>query len=73
MLTDDCRAVLDLEARSWVFAGEKETTIRSKLGLTPGRYYQRLNALLDDPGALEYAPVTVNRLRRIRESRRGAR
>jgi hypothetical protein len=37
------------------------------------RYYQLLNALLDDPRALSHDPVTVNRLRRIRETRRAER
>ena len=31
---------------------------------SPVRYYQLLNALLDDPRALAHDPVTVNRLRR---------
>ncbi|MGW2618531.1 DUF3263 domain-containing protein, partial [Streptomyces sp. NPDC001500] len=30
---------------------------------------QLLNALLDDPRALAHDPVTVNRLRRVREAR----
>jgi multiple sugar transport system substrate-binding protein len=42
-------------------------------GISPTRYYQLLNALLDDEGALARDPVTVNRLRRIRDARRGTR
>lgn len=66
-------AVLDYESRTWPGPGPKERAIREKLNISPTRYYQRLNALLDDPRALAHSPVTVNRLRRIRENRRARR
>jgi len=72
-LTDRDRAVLALERRYWRTPGAKEQAIREQLGLSPTRYYQLLNGLLDRPEALAHAPVLVNRLRRIRESRRGHR
>ena len=65
MLSDANAALLALEGRSWRNQGTKEAAIRSELGLSPGRYYQRLRALLDDPDALRHAPVTVYRLRRL--------
>jgi hypothetical protein len=64
------RSILTLERRGFSGPGAKERAIREELGLAPVRYYQLLNALLDDPRALATDPVTVNRLRRIRESRR---
>ncbi|MFH8442349.1 DUF3263 domain-containing protein [Streptomyces sp. NPDC018026] len=64
------RSILALERRGFTGPGAKERAIREELGLAPVRYYQLLNALLDDPRALATDPVTVNRLRRIRESRR---
>ncbi|GGQ87791.1 hypothetical protein GCM10010267_58160 [Streptomyces griseorubens] len=67
------REVLALERRGGVSPGAKERVIREELGLVPVRYYQLLNALLDDPRALAHDPVTVNRLRRVREARRGER
>ncbi|MFE4517244.1 DUF3263 domain-containing protein [Kitasatospora sp. NPDC056783] len=67
------RAVLALEGRQWRTAGAKERAIREELGLSPTRYYQLLNGLLDREEALAHAPVLVNRLRRIREARRSAR
>lgn len=67
------RAVLALERRGFSGPGAKERVIREELGLAPVRYYQLLNALLDDPRALAHDPVTVNRLRRVREARRGDR
>lgn len=65
------RAVLALERRVWPGPGAKERAIRERLGISPTRYYQLLNALLDDPRALAHDPVTINRLRRLREDRRG--
>ncbi|MBQ0974145.1 DUF3263 domain-containing protein [Streptomyces sp. RK31] len=67
------RAVLALERRGVVSPGAKERVIREELGLAPVRYYQLLNALLDDPRALAHDPVTVNRLRRVRDARRAER
>ncbi|WP_240796676.1 DUF3263 domain-containing protein [Streptomyces sp. RFCAC02] len=67
------RAVLAVERRGWPRPGLKERAIREQLDLTPTRYYQLLNALLDDPRALRHDPVTVNRLRRVRDARRARR
>ncbi|WP_424212495.1 DUF3263 domain-containing protein [Streptomyces sp. BI20] len=66
-------AVLAHEQRPWPSVGVKEREIRAALGLTPTRYYQLLNHLVDDPRALEHAPTLVNRLRRLREARRARR
>ncbi|KPI24424.1 Protein of unknown function DUF3263 [Actinobacteria bacterium OK074] len=65
--------ILALERRGFSGPGVKERAIRERLGLSPVRYYQLLNALLDDERALRHDPVTVNRLRRIRDSRRAER
>ncbi|MET8982898.1 DUF3263 domain-containing protein [Streptomyces sp. NPDC004539] len=62
--------ILALERRPFPTPGAKERAIREELNLSPVHYYQLLNALLDDPRALKSDPVTVNRLRRVRESRR---
>ncbi|MFI7321663.1 DUF3263 domain-containing protein [Streptomyces venezuelae] len=72
-LSDRDRAVLALERRPWPGPGAKERAIREELGMVPVRYYQILNALLDDTRALAHDPITVNRLRRVRESRRDER
>ncbi|MCZ7414957.1 DUF3263 domain-containing protein [Streptomyces sp. WMMC897] len=63
-------AVLAVERRGWPGPGAKERAIRERLGMPPTRYYQVLNALLDDPRALAHDPVTVNRLRRVRDAQR---
>ncbi|WP_133911965.1 DUF3263 domain-containing protein [Streptomyces sp. NBC_00582] len=67
------RGILALERRTFPGAGAKERAIREELALSPVHYYQLLNALLDDPRALAHDPVTVNRLRRVREARRADR
>ncbi|MFG3254437.1 DUF3263 domain-containing protein [Streptomyces sp. NPDC048172] len=69
-LSDQDEAILALERVGWSAPGTKERAIRERLGLSPTRYYQLLNALLDDPRALAHDPVTVNRLRARRQSRR---
>ncbi|MGW0912172.1 DUF3263 domain-containing protein [Streptomyces sp. NPDC002784] len=67
------QSILALERRCFPGPGAKERAIREELGLAPVRYYQLLNALLDDERALAHDPVTVNRLRRVRASRRAER
>ncbi|MEV7493217.1 DUF3263 domain-containing protein [Streptomyces anulatus] len=67
------RALLALERRSHAGPGVKERAIREELGISPVRYYQLLNALIDDERALREDPVTVNRLRRVRDAKRGRR
>ena len=62
--------ILALERRGFAGPGAKERAIREELGLVPVRYYQLLNALIDDERALACDPVTVNRLRRVREGRK---
>lgn len=69
-LSEQDRAVLAVERASWPGPGAKERAIREDLGISPTRYYQLVNALLDDPRALAHDPVTVNRLRRVREAQR---
>ena len=39
-------------------------------GLSATRYHQLLTRILDDPASLAYDPMTVRRLRRVREARR---
>jgi len=66
-------AVLVFERRGWSASGVKERAIREQLDMSPTRYYQLLNALLDDEHALAHDPVTVNRLTRRREAQRSRR
>jgi hypothetical protein len=72
-LSDRDRAILDFERSWWTEAGPKDTAIRDRFELSGTRYYQLLTELLDEPDALEYDPLLVRRLRRVRERRRRAR
>jgi hypothetical protein len=69
-LSDQDRGILGLEAQRWDTVGGKEQAIRDRLGMSPIRYYQRLCRLIDTEAALSQDPLTVNRLQRIRDSRR---
>jgi hypothetical protein len=67
------RAILDFE-RCWPHErGPKDLAIRERLHMSPTRYYELLSALLDDPAALAYDPLTVKRAQRVRHHRRRAR
>lgn len=62
--------MLTFEQQWWRRPGAKEAAIRERFGMTPTRYYQVLNALVDRPDALAVAPLLVGRLRRVRTARR---
>ena len=72
-LTDEHRAMLDFERHHWRYSGAKDTEVRERFDLSLVGYQKRLNALLDDPEAVAYAPATVRRLRRLRQKRIAAR
>lgn len=72
-LTDRDREILAFERQWWKYAGAKEQAIRDLFGLSGTRYYQVLNALVDNPASLEHDPMLVKRLRRLRSSRQRAR
>jgi hypothetical protein len=72
-LSERDKQILDFERQWWRQPGAKEQAIRDTFGVSTTRYYQLLNALLDDPRALEHDPVVVQRLRRLRASRRRGR
>jgi hypothetical protein len=68
-LTDRDREILAFERQWWKYPGSKETAVRELFGLSPTRYYQVLNALIDHPAALAADPMLVKRLRRARAGR----
>ncbi|MER7004700.1 DUF3263 domain-containing protein [Dactylosporangium sp. NPDC000555] len=63
------KRILAFEKQWWRQAGAKEQAIRDTFGLSATRYYQLLNALLDDPLALAHDATLIQRLRRLRASR----
>ena len=72
-LSERDRAILDFEQSWWLEPGPKETAIRQRLDLSPTRYRELLNELVDSADALAYDPLVVRRLRKGRERRRQAR
>ena len=72
-LSDRDRAILDFERTWWMEEGPKDTAIRERFELSGTRYYQLITELVDDDDALEYDPLLIRRLRRVRERRRRAR
>ncbi|AFU05888.1 hypothetical protein NBRGN_070_00970 [Nocardia brasiliensis NBRC 14402] len=65
--------ILAFERQWWKYAGAKEEAIKELFGMSPTRYYQVLNAVVDRPEALAVDPMLVKRLRRLRASRQKAR
>jgi hypothetical protein len=61
--------ILAFERTQWKYLGAKETAVRERFGHSLTRYFQRLNAIIDQPAAEVYDPETVRRLRRLREHR----
>jgi hypothetical protein len=71
-MTPITAAVLAFEHKTWRFQGAKEQAIKDTFGVSATRYYAALNRALDDPEALALDGPLVNRLRRLRETRRRA-
>jgi hypothetical protein len=72
-LSERDQQVLAFERQWWKYAGAKEQAVRELFDMSATRYYQVLNALIDDPAALAHDPMLVKRLRRMRASRQRAR
>ena len=68
-LDERSQRILAFERQWWRHAGAKEQAIRDTFAVSSTRYYQLVNALLDDPAALVHDPVLVGRLRRLRARR----
>lgn len=67
------RSILALERQWFRNPGSKEAAIMRQFGMTPTRYFQILNGLLDDPRAMRESPQIVARLRRVRAARQRSR
>ena len=68
-LSDRDRLIIEFERGWWRHEGSKESAIREQFDLSPTRYYQVLNALIDTDAALAFDPMLVKRLRRQRAER----
>jgi Protein of unknown function (DUF3263) len=72
-LSDRDREIIAFERQWWKYAGAKEQAIRELFDMNATRYYQVLNALIDNPAALEADPMLIKRLHRLRATRQRAR
>jgi len=70
MLAERDRAVLEFESRWWQYPGPKDQAIREYLDISATRYYQVLRRLVDDTDAERLDPLTVRRLRKVRDAAR---
>jgi hypothetical protein len=61
--------ILAFERSWWQSPGAKEREILDVFGISPTRYYQLLNELIDQPEAAQFDPGLVARLRRRRAER----
>jgi hypothetical protein len=68
-LTELEMRILAFERSLWRSPGAKEREILDTIGITPTRYYQMLNELIDRPDAAQFDPALVARLRRRRTAR----
>ena len=68
--TEREREMLDFEREWWQLPGRKASEIRVRFAMSSSSYYRALHALLDQPEALDYDPLTVKRLLRRREQAR---
>ena len=72
-LTDRDREIIAFERQWWKYAGAKEQAIRELFDMSATRYYQVLNALIDNPAAMENDAMLIKRLHRLRATRQRAR
>lgn len=72
-LSERDRQILDFEHQWWKYTGSKEQAVKDLFDLSPTRYYQLLNQLIDSEDALAHDPMLIKRLRRQRASRQRSR
>ena len=68
MLDQFSREILDFERNWWLLPGPKDEMIADRFGCSASDYYDHLRSLLDHPPARDYDPLTIHRLRRVRDS-----
>lgn len=69
-LTETELEILAFEQHWWKYPGAKESAVRDRFDMSPTRYFQVLNALIDRPEALAADAPLVHRLQRLRAARR---
>lgn len=72
-LSERDQEILQFERQWWKYQGTKEAAIKDAFDMSATRYYQVLNALIDNPAALASDPMLIKRLRRLRSQRQRTR
>lgn len=68
MLTDTQKAMLDLASEKFKHAGSLDSAAMERFGMTPTRYWQEINQLIQTEAAVAYRPATVAQLKTRRRS-----
>ena len=71
-LTDLERAMLEFERSWWLGPLPRDVAVGETFALTVDEYDVRIDELIDSEAALEFDPLVVRRLRRLRDRRRRA-
>lgn len=71
-LTDLERAMLEFERSWWSGSSPRDVAVGETFALTVDEYDVRIDELIDSEAALEFDPLVVRRLRRLRDRRRRA-
>lgn len=68
MLTDQQKAMLDLAGEQFKYAGSLDTAAMERFGMSPTRYWQEVNQLIETEAAVAYRPSIVAQLKTRRRS-----
>lgn len=68
MLTDTQKAMLDLASEKFKYAGSLDSVAMERFGMTPTRYWQEINVLIQTEAAVAYRPAAVAQLKTRRRS-----
>lgn len=66
MLTDIQKAMLDVAAQTYKYAGSVDVIAKERFGLSPTRFWQEINRLIQTEAAYAYRPEAVRRLNQRR-------
>ncbi len=72
-MTDDEATAIRIAAAHYRHQGARDTDVRQQLDMSPTRFAQVVNALIDRPDVIAAYPLETARLRRLREKRAAVR
>lgn len=72
-MTDDEHTAIRLATAHYRYRGAHDTDVRTELDMSPTRFAQVVNALIDRADVIAEYPLETARLRRLREARASAR